>query len=105
MFAVTSVAAPAADFNGKWTFEISSATGMVQRTWEFHVDGTKVTGKESSGGWSVDILDGKVDGDTITFVELFGQTRVYLGKLEGKFIRFTHSGGDGIPGEFIAFQD
>ena|SRR5579871_1563778 len=101
-----SAKAHAADFNGKWTFEISASTGLEHTTWEFHVDGSKVTGKETNGRWSAEIVDGKVDGDTITFVELIGDARVgYKGTLEGQWIRLIHTGTDGLPNEVIAFRD
>jgi hypothetical protein len=118
-FAVSSAVALAADFNGKWTADIPGRDGATTTsTFNLKVDGAKVTGSMSSQMGDVDIANGKVDGDTITFsvVRSFGDNTVtltYTGKADGadsiKFTR-TMSGmpaGDGQaparpPQEFTA---
>jgi hypothetical protein len=65
-FAVTR----AADVSGRWTASFTTEIGEQQYTYEFVVKGTTLTGtaKGSLTGQSP-IVEGKVDGDTITFVE------------------------------------
>ena len=44
-FALGSVTALAADFNGKWTADVPGRNGNTQTlTFDFHVDGTTLTG-------------------------------------------------------------
>ena len=62
-------AAFAADVTGDWKATAEGPNGSMQRTFSFKVDGAKLTGETVSSflGKSV-IKDGKVDGDTLTFV-------------------------------------
>ncbi|MEO6803497.1 MAG: hypothetical protein ABI197_09685 [Granulicella sp.] len=96
VFAVGS--ALAADFNGKWTSTFSTQIGEQTYTYEFHVDGTKMTGKAVSTNGSSDITDGQIEGDTITFTEnlnMDGNAIViaYKGTLVGDEIKFTRDVG------------
>jgi hypothetical protein len=114
--ALTSVAAFAADFNGKWTAEVPSRQGgTMTNTFTFKVDGAKLTGSMSTQQGDVDITNGKVDGDNLSFDivrEFNGNsfTLSYAGKADGadsiKFTRtFKAAGGDGQgppPQEFTA---
>lgn len=95
---LTSVAALAADFNGKWTAEVPSRQGgTMTNTFTLKVDGDKVTGSMSSQMGSVDISNGKVDGDNISFdvVRTFNGnsfTLSYAGKADGAdSIKFTRT--------------
>lgn len=45
VFVVSSVAALAADFNGKWSASVDTPMGTQALTLDFHVDGSKLTGK------------------------------------------------------------
>jgi len=107
--ALTSVAAFAADFNGKWTAEVPSRQGgTTTNTFTFKVDGAKLTGTMTSQMGSMDITNGKVDGDNISFDvvrEFNGNsfTLSYAGKADGDSIKFTRTfkmagGGDGQQG-------
>ena len=60
----------AADATGRWTASFTTDVGEQQYTYEFVVKGSTLTGtaKGSLTG-TTPITDGKVDGDTITFVE------------------------------------
>jgi hypothetical protein len=102
-FAVSSAVALAADFNGKWTADIPGRDGATTTTtFTFKVDGAKLTGTMSGQMGDVDIANGKVDGDAISFtvVRTFGDntiTLTYTGKAEGgDSIKFTRTIG-GIP--------
>lgn len=65
-----SVAVRAADPSGRWAATFMTQVGEQVYTYEFIVKGTTLTGtaKGSLTGEGK-ISDGKVDGDTITFVE------------------------------------
>ena len=70
VFGLLLSAAPAlaADVDGKWAGTISTPGGEVPVAFEFKADGTNLTGTTSSpDGMSVNIKDGKIDGDKITF--------------------------------------
>jgi hypothetical protein len=63
----------AADISGKWTAEFDSQVGQQKYTYEFTVDGTNFTGKASANiagsDMESEIVDGKIDGDKISFTE------------------------------------
>jgi hypothetical protein len=105
--AFTAVGAHAADFNGKWTAEFDTQIGPQKYTYEFHVDGAKVTGKAANQNGETVISEGKIDGDTITFVEnlSFNGTDIkitYTGKINGDEIKFTRQVGDFATEELTA---
>ncbi len=60
----------AADPSGRWTATFPTDIGEQQYTFEFQVKGTTLTGtiKGNLTGESP-VTEGKIDGDTITFVE------------------------------------
>ena len=60
--------AMAADVDGKWAGTVSTPGGDFPVTFEFKADGTKLTGTTMSpDGGSVNIKDGKIDGNKIAF--------------------------------------
>jgi hypothetical protein len=102
-----SVAALAADFNGKWTAEVQGRMGTQTLTFDFHVDGSTLTGKVTTPRGDTDITDGKVDGDNISFTQKLSFngndiTINYAGKADGDTIKFTRTVGDRPPTEFVA---
>lgn len=112
--ALGSMSALAADFNGKWTGEIPGRDGNPQTiSFDFHVDGAKLTGKITTPRGDTDISNGKVDGDNISFDQVLNFngnefTISYAGKADGATIKFTRTfgsggmGGDRPPTEFVA---
>lgn len=60
----------AADVDGKWAGTISvDGAGEFPVAFEFKADGTTLTGTTlSPDGMAVNIKDGKIDGDKITFL-------------------------------------
>jgi hypothetical protein len=83
------------NISGTWKGTADTPVGKVQRTFNFKVDGTKLTGESTSDvlGNST-IQDGKIDGDTITFtidVTIQGnQAKAnYTGKVEGDQIKMS----------------
>jgi len=59
----------AADVTGKWTASFDTQIGQQNYTYEFVVKGSQLTGKAKSDLGETEIQEGKVEGDTITFVE------------------------------------
>lgn len=108
--ALGSMAALAADFNGKWNAEVQGRNGMQTITFDLHVDGSTVTGKVTTPRGDMDISNGKVDGDNISFdttANMNGNsfTLNYKGTADGDNIKFTRTfggGGDRPPQEFVA---
>jgi hypothetical protein len=113
LFALGSVAAFAADFNGKWNAQVQGRNGMQTLVFDFHVDGSALTGKITTPRGDTDISNGKVDGDTITFDQVLNFngnsfTISYTGKAapDGtiQFTRQFGSAGDRPPQQFTARQ-
>jgi len=106
--ALGSVAALAADFNGKWTAQVQGRNGMQTLTFDFHVDGTALTGKITTPRGDTDITDGKVDGDNLSFTQKLSFngndfTINYTGKADGPdSIQFTRQAGDRPAVQFTA---
>jgi hypothetical protein len=105
--AFTAASAHAADFNGKWTAEINTQMGVQKYTYEFHVDGSTVTGKAINEHGETPLTEGKIDGDTISFVEALSFNGMdikisYTGKIDGDKIAFTRQVGDFATEELTA---
>jgi len=67
-FTLAATPAFAADVDGKWAGTISTPGGDFPVAFEFKSDGTKLTGTTMSpDGMSINIKDGKIDGDKVTF--------------------------------------
>jgi hypothetical protein len=103
----------AADVAGKWTAKVPAgqgAQGESTVTLVFKVDGSNVTGtiNNSQQPGDVEIKDGKVTGDDISFslTRKIGETDlkvVWKGKVSGDEIKFTRAiegagGAAGGPG-------
>jgi hypothetical protein len=113
LLGVFALVASAADVTGKWTAEVPGRGGnATTNTFTFKVDGAKLTGSMDGGrGGAVEITEGKVDGDNISFlvVRSFGDNTfkiTYKGKVSGSEIKFTRTieGMDNAPApvEFTA---
>src|SRR4051795_12946669 len=62
----------AADINGTWKASFDTQIGQQNYTYTFVVKEGALTGKiQSEMGGTTDIRDGKVDGDKVSFVEVF----------------------------------
>src|SRR4026207_1044818 len=101
--AVTSLSALAADIAGKWKAEFNTQRGLQKYTFTLKQDGTSVTGKtnvERDGEKrESELKEGKVDGDTVTFVEPLkiqdNEVNIaYTGKISGDEIKFIRKVGD-----------
>src|SRR5262245_26069902 len=105
---LTAVACLGADVSGKWTGQVPGRDGQA-REWTFDLKaaGDKLTGTVSSGQLNSTITDGKVSGDTVSFVvtlERGGNTikQTYTGTVAGDEIKFKREGGQGPAREFTA---
>jgi hypothetical protein len=92
---VLALTAAAADITGTWKGIAETPAGKVERTFNFKVDGNKLTGEALSDAFgNSEIQDGKVDGDTITFtidVKFQGNQGKanYTGKIAGDQIKMS----------------
>ena len=100
----------AADVTGKWTAQVPGRGGQTaETTFNFKVEGEKLTGTITSPQGETAIADGKVAGDDISFTvtrEFQGNSfkMIYKGKASGEEIKFTRTieGRDAPPTEFTA---
>src|SRR5690348_10381363 len=101
--AIASLSAFAADITGTWKAEFNTQRGLQKYTFTLKQGGTSVTGKanvERDGETrEAELKEGKVDGDTITFVEPLkiqdNELRIsYTGKISANEIKFTRKVGN-----------
>lgn len=97
------VCAYAADITGKWNAEFDSQVGPQKYVFDFKVEGTTLTGKAISniGGMeaTTDITEGKIEGDSITFVENLDYQGMplriaYKGTVSGDEIKLSRMVGE-----------
>jgi len=114
VLALASFSALAADISGTWKAEFNTQRGLQKYTFTLKQDGTTVTGKanvEREGEKrEAELKEGKIEGDTVTFVEPLkiqdneiGIT--YTGKISGNEIKFTRKVGDFGSSEAIAKRE
>jgi hypothetical protein len=58
----------AADVDGKWTAEINTNNGPVPLTFQLKANGETLSGTVASHMGEAEILEGKVNGDEMTFI-------------------------------------
>ena len=85
--------------SGKWTAAFDTQIGEQHYTYDFKVSGDTVTGSAKSDNGDVQITEGKLSGDTLTFVENLKiqgmDLRIeYTGKISGDEIKFTRKVAD-----------
>ena len=98
-----------ADAAGTWTATFETQIGEQSYTYVFAVDGTTLTGtaKNAMSEMPTEIKDGKVEGDTISFVENFNYQGMdlvitYSGTVAGDEIKFTRMVGEFATEELVA---
>jgi hypothetical protein len=105
------LAAQAADISGKWATVISTGIGEMNYTFDFKVEGEKLTGKAvmSMGSDSNEsaLTEGFIKGNEISFVETLkvrGQELrcEYKGTISGDEIRGSRQVGSYGTEEFVA---
>jgi hypothetical protein len=96
---------------GKWKGQFDSQIGVQKYTFEFKVDGDKLTGKaigeREMGTNEVQITEGKINKDDISFIEPLkfddNDIRIeYKGKISGDEIKFHRKVGDFAEEDFVA---
>ena len=98
----------AADVTGTWTASFETQIGTQNYTYTFTVKGTTLTGRAKSDNGDTEIADGKVDGETITFVENLSFQGMelqitYTGKIvSADEIQFTRDVGGFAMEELVA---
>jgi len=72
LIALSPLSASASTVEGRWTAEDKDPDGNSSTiTFVFKQEGTQLTGTVAIPDETVDISDGKVDGDKVSFVALF----------------------------------
>jgi opacity protein-like surface antigen len=95
--AIVAVVVQAADVTGKWTGQVPTRDGGTRdSTFNFKQDGEKLTGTMTGPQGDIELKDGAVKGDDVSFnVALsFGGNDVkliYKGKVAGDEIKFTRT--------------
>jgi hypothetical protein len=104
---LVAVSAFAADVTGKWTGDVPGRGGeATPSTFTFKVDGEKLTGTMTGPQGDVQIQDGKISGDNLSFsttLEFGGNSikLLYKGAVSGQTIKMTREReGSGQPREF-----
>jgi hypothetical protein len=104
-----------ASIDGKWTSEFDSQVGHQNYTYDFKVDGEKLTGKVTRSvddqKTETDITEGKITGDALSFVEVLKipdqdqDIRIeYKGKVAGDQIKLTRAVGEFATNEIVAVR-
>jgi len=103
--------ARAADIAGKWHAEFDTQIGLQKYTYEFKVDGGRITGhatyERETGKGEVDLKDVKLSGDDVSFAEPLNIddneiTITYAGKIAGDEMKLTRQVGDFATEEVVA---
>jgi major membrane immunogen (membrane-anchored lipoprotein) len=107
VLAAVSAAAFAAGVAGKWTAAIDTQIGVQNYTYDFQVDGEKLTGTAKSQFSESQIAEGSVKGDEMSFVESLKFEDhvirvVYKGKISGDEIKFNRQVGEIASEDFVA---
>jgi hypothetical protein len=104
-----SFIAAAASVDGKWTADVPGRGGNTQQnTFTFKTSGDKLEGSVTNQRGDTPITEGKVSGDTISFVTVlsFNGNDIkmnYKGTVKGDTIEFTREvEGRGGPTTFTA---
>jgi hypothetical protein len=95
-------ASTAPDISGKWSSEFDSQVGHQKYTFDFKIDGEKLTGnahRDVDGDVrDTPITEGKVTGENVSFVEVLKtddqELRIeYKGKIDGEELKLTRAVG------------
>jgi len=77
----------AADLNGRWEGTVSGPNGDFQLVFNFHVEGSKLTGTVETPNGENSISDGKVNGDHLSFKTHFNDNDIdHQGTISGDTI-------------------
>jgi hypothetical protein len=80
----------AGDVTGKWNAKVPMRDGEHAITMILKADGAKLTGSVGSDNGETEVLNGKIEGDSLSFnLETSSARYVVKGKLAGNEIRFS----------------
>jgi len=109
---VSSAAAFAANFSGKWALKMPAGRGETTVILQLNQAGNRISGTlaparidaGSGSPLSNEVFDAKVDGDSISFYVWRGSDKpakqYYKGTITGDEIQFTVTGGPAPTGNF-----
>jgi hypothetical protein len=106
-----ALAAEPINISGTWTTAFESQVGEQKYTYTFKVEGGKLTGSAKSNLGEGSISDGKVDKDTVTFIEHLNYEGMvldinYTGKIvSADEIKFARDVGGQGGEEFTAKRE
>ena len=90
-----AVSAFAADVAGKWKATMEGPNGSMQITFDLKVDGKKITGKAIGDMGEMQITEGTIDGDNISFTVQTDQFKVvHKGTVSGNEMKLKVEMGD-----------
>ena len=98
----------AADVSGTWTASFDTQIGKQEYTYVFQVKDSQLSGRAKSGNGDVELKNGKVEGDKVSFVEnltIQGMdiTITYEGTIvSNDEIKFTRDVGGFVTEELVA---
>ncbi|MBL8178199.1 MAG: hypothetical protein JNK48_26225 [Bryobacterales bacterium] len=98
--AVFAISAFAGDPSGKWKYSFTTPNGDTRESnMTLKAEGAKLTGTMEGRGGAVEIQEGKVDGDNLSFVVVrnFNGNEMkinYKGVLKGDELKLTMGFGD-----------
>ena len=110
LFGTLATVASAANFSGRWVIQTPGRGGqMISTTIVLNQVGNEVSGNivlpariSSASPINTEVIDGKVEGDTISFYVWTGSDEpvkaMYKGTMSGDEIKFTVTGGVTGPG-------
>ncbi len=100
-----AMAVSAADITGNWKGDLETPQGKVQVNYTFKQDGETLTGTwQTARSPIVQITDGKVTGDNVTFnvvVSAANMTFAHEGKINGDKIQLTMKPSGEFPGSTV----
>jgi hypothetical protein len=80
----------ASNIDGKWKGKFNSPNGEVELIFNFQTNGDTLTGTVNSAMGELPILNGKINGNEISFnIEPGGNTITHEGKISGDTIKLT----------------
>ncbi len=103
---IVATVASAADITGNWKADLQTPQGKVQVNYTFKQEGETLTGTwQAAQSPIVQISDGKVTGDQVTFVVKVdpngGLTFAHEGKIEGDELQLTMKPSGEFPGSTV----
>jgi hypothetical protein len=104
--ACLAAVASAADITGNWKADLQTPQGMVQVNYAFKQSGEVLTGTwQVANSPTIQISDGKITGDKLSFVvkmsESVGMTFAHEGKIDGDEIQLTMKPSGEFPGSTV----